>query len=387
MIETTTSADASTPIILPHLSRLDIMGVMRLNYPARYWHPTRKKNGAEAIVCTCCPRECVLEDGQRGFCFSRLNQGGQLDLAAYGRVIGLCADPIEKKPLNHFLPGSGVLSFGTAGCNLGCKFCQNWSMTKARDYDRASRRTSPETIATLARESGCASVAFTYNDPTIFVEYAIDCAQACREAGIKTVAVTAGFINPEARADFYAHLDAVNVDLKAFSDQFYRGVCLGGRLDNVLETLRYLRTETEAWFEMTTLLIPGENDSDRELTEQTEWIVQNLGDRVPIHFTAFHPDWKMLDRPATPHATLLRARAIALRAGLKYVYVGNVHDRAAGSTYCPACSGLLIERDWYQMGRYQLEGNRCVSCGATVDGVFSPAGLGDFGPRRVPVAI
>lgn len=302
-------------------------------------------------------------------------------------MIGLCADPIEKKPLNHFYPGTGVLSFGTAGCNLGCKFCQNWNMTKARDYDRASQRTPPEMIARLAGESGCESVAFTYNDPTIFVEYAIDCAEACREAGIKTVAVTAGFINPEARADFYAHLDAVNVDLKAFTDQFYRGICLGGRLDNVLETLRYLRHETTAWFEITTLLIPGENDSDRELTEQSEWIVENLGDRVPIHFTAFHPDWKMLDRPATPHETLLRARDVATRSGLKYVYVGNVHDNQAGSTYCPECSEMLIERDWYQMGRYHLEGNRCGSCGATVDGVFSPAGLGDFGPRRFPVAV
>lgn len=360
---------------------------MQLNYPARYWHATSKSNGEDAIVCTCCPRECVMVDGQRGFCFSRMNNGGQLDLAGYGRVIGLCADPIEKKPLNHFLPGSGVLSFGTAGCNLGCRFCQNWSMSKARDYDHASRQTKPEQIAVMAREAGCESVAFTYNDPTIFVEYAIDVAQACHEAGLRTVAVSAGFINPEARADLYAHIDAVNIDLKAFSEDFYRAICLGGQLRNVLETLRYLNDETSVWYELTTLLIPDENDSDEEISEECEWILKHLGDGVPVHFTAFHPDWKMMDKRATPHGTLIRARDIAVRMGLKFVYVGNVHDARAGSTYCPSCGEVLIARDWYQLGAYNLDGNRCRFCSCEIPGVYSDSGVGAFGARRFPVSL
>jgi pyruvate formate lyase activating enzyme len=315
-----------------------------------------------------------------------MNRGGQLDLTGYGRVIGLCADPIEKKPLNHFYPGTGVLSFGTAGCNLGCKFCQNWSMSKAQDYDRAAAYVPPEQIPKLAIEAGCDSVAFTYNDPTIFVEYAIDVAQACRAAGIHTVAVTAGFINPAARKDLFAHIDAANIDLKAFSEVFYKRICLGGGLREVLDTLEYLRQQASTWFEVTTLLIPDENDSDSEIQAECDWLLTHLGDSVPVHFTAFHPDWKMRDKMPTPHDTLRRARAIALRAGLKFVYVGNVHDSGSSSTYCSGCGALLIERDWYQLGTYTLRENRCDACGTEIPGVFSQSGMGAFGAQRFGVS-
>jgi pyruvate formate lyase activating enzyme len=293
-------------------------------------------------------------------------------------------DPIEKKPLNHFLPGSAVLSFGTAGCNLACKFCQNWDMSKSREMDTLADSASPRELAKAASDLGCASVAFTYNDPTVFMEYAIDVAQACHEVGVKTVAVTAGYMCPDPREEFYGWIDAANVDLKAFTERFYRQVC-GSELAPVLDTLVYLKRETVVWFEITTLLIPGENDSDEELDSMTQWIAGNLGGDVPLHFSAFHPDWKMTDRPPTPPQTLERARDIAMRNGLRYVYTGNVHDRKGGSTWCPGCGALLIERDWYELGRWGLTADaHCVGCGLKVPGVFG-AVPGTWGARRLPV--
>lgn len=350
--------------------------------PGRFWH--RLEDGR--IQCDICPRACKMHEGQRGLCFVRACKDGQVVLTTYGRSSGFCIDPVEKKPLNHFLPGTPILSFGTAGCNLACKFCQNWDISKSREMDRLNDWASPEAIAVAAERLNCRSVAFTYNDPTIFHEYAIDVANACRERGIKTVAVTAGFVCPEPRAEFYRVMDAANVDLKAFTEEFYRKIC-SAELGAVLDTLVYLKRETKTWFEITTLLIPGENDSDAELDAETKWIMDNLGPDVPLHFSAFHPDWKMRDIPATPFETLTRARAIAIKNGLRYVYTGNVHDPAGSSTYCHHCGDLLIERDWYELGRWNLDAQgKCKSCGTACAGVFEPR-PGSWGQRRQPVRL
>ena len=346
----------------------------------RYWHALDDGR----VQCDVCPRACKLRDGQRGLCFVRGAEAGRIKLFSYGRSSGFCVDPIEKKPLNHFLPGTGVLSFGTAGCNLACKFCQNWDMSKSREMDTLADGASPEDLANAAERLGCASIAFTYNDPVVFIEYAIDAAQAGRARGIRSVAVTAGYMCAAPRAEFYRHMDAANVDLKAFTERFYYKIC-GGSLAPVLDTLEYLKHETDVWFEITTLLIPGENDSDGELDQMTLWIALNLGSDVPLHFTAFHPDWKMLDKPHTPPATLTRARRIALANGLRYVYTGNVHDAAGGSTYCPRCGTRVIERDWYELGAWQLtDTGACKSCGTRIPGVFAgPPGA--WGTRRLRV--
>ena len=347
----------------------------------KYWH--QLEDGR--IQCDVCPRYCRLKEGQRGLCFIRARQDNEIVLTSYGRSSGFCIDPIEKKPLNHFLPGTPVLSFGTAGCNLSCKFCQNWDMSKSREMDTLADQASPEMIADAADRYGCRSVAFTYNDPVIFLEYANDTADACHEKNIKTVAVTAGFIAEGAREDFFSHVDAANIDLKAFTDEFYHKLC-GGHLQPVLETLQYLKKETQVWFELTTLLIPGDNDSDKELQEMTQWIFENLGPDVPLHFTAFHPDWKMLDKPATPTSTLARARKIARDNGLHFVYTGNVHDAEGGSTWCPDCGKLLIERDWYVLGKWGLDEKGCCSCGYRLPGVIE-AHPGNWGDKRLPIHI
>ena len=350
-----------------------------MTHPARFWH--RLEDGR--VQCDVCPRECRLQDGQRGFCFVRANEGGELVLTTYGRSSGFCVDPIEKKPLNHFLPGTPVLSFGTAGCNLGCKFCQNWDISKSREWDTLADAASPEALAEAARRLGCRSVAFTYNDPVIFFEYAVDVADACRAAGIRAVAVTAGYVSPGAREELFAHMDAANVDLKAFTESFYAKTC-AGHLQPVLDTLEYLVHDTDVWVEITTLLIPGLNDSDEEVRALSVWVRDALGPAIPTHFTAFHPDWKLRDRPPTPPATLTRAREIALAEGLQHVYTGNVHDPAGQSTYCHACGALLIERDWYTLGAWNLDDGRCSACGAPCAGVFEE-NPGTWGARRLPV--
>ncbi len=333
----------------------------------RYWH--QLPDGQ--VQCDLCPRHCRLQEGQRGLCYVRQCLDGEVKLVSYGRSTGFCIDPIEKKPLNHFYPGSGVLSFGTAGCNLACKFCQNWDMTKSREMDILADRAGPEQLARTAAEMSCRSVAFTYNDPIIFMEYALDVAAACRELGVRTVAVTAGYIDPEPRVEFFRGIDAANVDLKAFTDRFYYKIC-GGHLAPVLETLQYIRHETDTWLELTTLLIPGENDSDAELDEMTRWVVEHLGPDVPMHFTAFHPDWKMLEHSRTPAATLTRARKIAMDNGVRYAYTGNVRDTGGGSTFCHACGELLIERDWHRIGHWGLDKQgRCGACGTVVAGYFA----------------
>jgi pyruvate formate lyase activating enzyme len=350
--------------------------------PGRYWH--RLDDGR--VQCDVCPRECKLHEGQRGLCFVRAREKDQIVLTTYGRSSGFCLDPIEKKPLNHYLPGTPVLSFGTAGCNLTCKFCQNWDISKARADDRLQQQASPEDIARAALQSGARSVAFTYNDPVIFLEYAVDVAAACREVGIKTVAVTAGYVGAVARPEFFAAMDATNIDLKGFTESFYHKLCTGS-LDAVLNTLLYVRHETDAWLEITTLLIPGQNDSSQEVGALVDWVGGNLGLDVPLHFTAFHPDWKMRDISATPPATLMRARDIARQAGLRYVYTGNIWDEAGQSTYCHDCGACLIGRDGYTITSWALDAHgHCAACGEPCVGVFEAA-PGRWGARRTPLFI
>ena len=354
------------------------------HHPGRWWH--RLDDGR--IQCDLCPRDCRLHEGQRGACFVRARVGDQMVLTTYGRSSGFCVDPIEKKPLNHFLPGTAVFSFGTAGCNLACKFCQNWDISKSRDMDRLMDSASPEGIAEAAKASGCRSVAFTYNDPVIFAEYAMDAADACRAAGLETVAVTAGYISPEPRREFYAKMDAANVDLKGFTDEFYVKLT-GAKLAPVLDTLAYLKHETSVWLEITTLLIPTRNDSDEDNRAMAKWIRRELGPDVPLHFTAFHPDFKMMDLPPTPGSTLSRMRRIAIDEGLNFVYTGNVHDREGGTTFCPSCKSALIVRDWYRIESYRLAADgKCPDCHAAIPGRFEAFDVKrQFGRRRIPVSI
>jgi pyruvate formate lyase activating enzyme len=349
-------------------------------FPTRHW----RKLDDGRVECQICPRLCKLHEGQRGLCFVRGNVGGAVALLSYGRSSGFCIDPIEKKPLNHFLPGTPIFSFGTAGCNLACKFCQNWDISKSREMDRLMDQASPEAIAFAAQQTGCRSVAYTYNDPVIFHEYAIDTAIACREVGVRSVAVSAGFQCAEPRAEFYQYMDAANIDLKAFTEDFYHRLC-GGHLQAVLETLEYIKHETNVWLEITTLLIPGENDSEAELERLTQWVVEKLGPDVPLHFSAFHPDWKMLNTVATPPSTLIKARQIALKNGIHHAYVGNVHNRDAASTWCHQCGHLLIGRDWYELSEWNLtDSGTCRHCGASCAGVFDTH-PGAWGAKRQAV--
>ncbi len=356
--------------------------VLEKPYAGRWWHMLEDGR----LQCDLCPRDCRLHEGQRGACFVRMREHDQMNLTTYGRSSGFCVDPIEKKPLNQFYPGSSVLSFGTAGCNLACKFCQNWDISRSRDFDTLADSASPEQLARAAVDLGCKSVAFTYNDPVIFAEYAMDVADACHAVGVKTVAVTAGYMHAAPRRDFYAKMDAANVDLKAFTEDFYFKLT-GAHLQPVLDTLVYLRHETDVWFEVTTLLIPGKNDSDGELDAECRWIAKELGLDVPLHFSAFHPDWKMTDVPPTPAATLTRARSIALRHGLHYVYTGNVHDTEGGSTWCPHCGSAVIVRDWYNILNYHVtEDGKCKDCGGAIAGRFEKFTKA-FGSHRIPVRL
>jgi pyruvate formate lyase activating enzyme len=349
-------------------------------YPARYWH----KLDDGRIQCDLCPRDCKLHDGQRGACFVRGRVDDAMVLTTYGRSSGFCVDPIEKKPLNHFYPGSSVLSFGTAGCNLACKFCQNWDISKSRHFDKLADQASPEAIARSAKNLNCKSVAFTYNDPVIFAEYAMDVADACHEHGIKTVAVTAGYIHEQPRREFFAKMDAANVDLKGYTEEFYVRQC-GAHLQPVLDTLRYLCNETEVWVELTTLLIPGLNDSADEIKAMSDWIAKELGTGVPLHFTAFHPDYKLTDIPDTPPETLIRSREIARQAGLLYVYTGNVHNIEGDTTHCPSCGSKLIVRDWYNIEDYRLTPDgHCPDCHTAIAGHFEKY-TGQFGRKRIRV--
>ena len=333
--------------------------------PAKWWKPSEKNK----ILCTLCPRYCKIGEGQPGFCFIRQNHGGKLYTIGYGRPTGFAIDPIEKKPLNHFYPGTSILSFGTAGCNLGCKFCQNWSISKAKLDDSNSLKASPEEVVNLARQYNVPSIAYTYNDPTIFGEYVIDISKIAREKGIKSVMVTAGYIDKNARKDVYKYIDAANVDLKGFTERFYNKLTFSS-LSDVLDTLIWLKNETDTWFEITTLLIPGENDSSEEIQNECNWILENLGDSIPLHFTAFHPDFRMRDKTRTPQSTLTNARNIALKSGVKFCYVGNVHDPESQITFCPNCNTPLIKRDWHDVFMNKIIDGKCYKCKTTIPGIF-----------------
>ena len=349
-------------------------------WATQYWHALEDGR----IQCDVCPRKCKLQEGQRGLCFVRGRLNDAVVLTTYGRSSGFCVDPIEKKPLNHFLPGTPTLSFGTAGCNLACKFCQNWDISKSREVDTLADGAKPEQVARIAQKLGCRSVAFTYNDPVIFMEYAIDIAQACKAIGLATVAVTAGYISPEPRTEFFRHMDAANVDLKAFSEEFYWNITKS-HLEDVLETLKYLKAENGTWFELTNLVIPGENDSEAEFSDMSAWVVEYLGPEIPIHFTAFHPDYRMKDKPNTPPETLNLARRTALKNGVRHAYIGNVSDRGRASTYCYNCNALLIGRDRFTLTHWRLsQTGQCQQCGTPCAGVFEAA-PGAWGAKRLPV--
>lgn len=335
---------------------------------ARWWR--RLADGR--VRCELCPRGCRLRDGQDGFCGSRGNRAGTMRLVAHGRTSGFAVDPIEKKPLAHFLPGSRVLSFGTVGCNLACRFCQNWRITRARAEALGAEAVSPEWVAAAAGRGRCASVAFTYNDPVVFAEFALEVVAACRANGVRTVAVTAGYMCPETRREFFVGMDAANVDLKAFDDGFYRRQC-GARLGEVLDTLAFVHRETCAWLEVTTLLIPGLNDSDTEIDRASDWFAANLGPDVPWHFSAFHPAGSMLDRDRTPPSTLARARRIAQSKGLHYVYTGNVRDSDGGRTWCPQCGRCVVDRDGFRLVACLVREGRCTFCGGEIAGVWASA--------------
>jgi pyruvate formate lyase activating enzyme len=349
--------------------------------PAEWWHAASDGR----LQCDLCPRDCRLGEGQRGFCFVRERRGDHMVLTTYGRSTGFCVDPVEKKPLAHFLPGTGVLSFGTAGCNLGCRFCQNWDISKARDVERASSWATPSVIARAAREAGARAVAATYNDPVVFAEYAIDTFDACHDQGIGTIAVSAGYHSPAARTEFYRRVDAANIDLKAFTERFYRKLTFS-HLAPVLDTLEWIRRETHVWLEVTTLLIPDENDGLEELDRLCAWVVEHLGPDTPLHFSGYHPDYR-LERPATPPETLQRARACGLRHGLHHVYVGNADDPVGESTWCPGCRALLIGRRGYRITAWGLDAQgRCQRCTRPLAGRFE-ARPGAWGSRRLPVRL
>lgn len=332
---------------------------------ADWWEPAEKGK----ILCTLCPRYCKIGEGQAGFCYIRQNHNGKLITTGYGHPTGFAIDPVEKKPLNHFYPGSSILSFGTAGCNLGCKFCQNWSISKAKLDELNSLTVSPEQVVEIAVHNGTPSIAYTYNDPTIFGEYVIDISKIAREQGIKSVMVTAGYIDKNARKDVYKYIDAANVDLKGFTERFYDKITYS-HIADVLDTLRWLKHETNIWLEITTLLIPGENDSEEEIKNECAWILENLGDSVPLHFTAFHPDFRMTDKSGTPPSTLVNARSIAIQAGIKFCYIGNIHNAEGQTTFCPSCKEKIIRRDWHSVLTNKLEGNKCPRCHTEIPGMF-----------------
>ncbi len=319
-------------------------------------------------------------------CYVRKRVGDAVVLDTYGRSSGFCIDPIEKKPLNHFLPGTPILSFGTAGCNLACKFCQNHDISKSRSQDKLAAEASPRAIANAAVNAGARSVAFTYNDPVIFYEYALDIAAECRAKEVCSVAVTAGYISDAARAPFFDAMDAVNIDLKAFAPEFYRRLTASD-IGPVLESIDYAVNEAACWVEITTLLIPGENDSAEEITALSEWMLETCGPDVPLHFTAFHPDHRMLKHPRTPPETLRKARAIAQAVGLNHVYVGNVHDVEAQSSYCSGCGAQIIRRDWHLLEAWHLDDfGACLTCGTPLPGRFEgPPGTQGRKRQRVRI--
>lgn len=331
-----------------------------------FW--TELANGC--LRCDVCPRQCQLRDQQVGYCSARKRQENKIVLISYGLTSGLSIDPVEKKPLYHFLPGIKVLSFGGWGCNLACQFCQNSSLVHSQSFEVGAVALTPEQIAMSAQEQDCAGVAFTYNEPIIAAEYVIDCAKACHQCGVKTIAVSNGYVLEEARRQFFGEIDAVNIDLKSFTEDFYQRIC-SGHLQPVLDTLRYLVNETPVWVEITNLIIPGKNDNVSEINELTRWIVQELGTQVPLHFSAFHPSFRMKNNPACGLVILERAREIAMENGIKFVYLGNVRHPNGSNTFCPSCNQLLIDRSGFSVSNHLvLSDGSCSYCGCAIPGVW-----------------
>ena len=335
---------------------------------ARYWSAL----DGGAVQCGLCPHQCRIAEGKRSRCHGRVNHGGRLVAETWGHPVAMALDPIEKKPLNHFLPGTPVLSLGTRGCNLSCRFCQNWELSHpSPPGGRIGREVSPDEVARSAGEHGAPSVAATYNEPAVWAEYAMDIADACHARGVRMVAVTSGYISGRAREDFFRRMDATNVDLKSMREAFYQRLC-GASLAPVLETLEYIRKETDGWLEVTTLVIPGENDSEAELDELTAWVAGHLGVETPLHFSAFHPDGEMRDHSRTPLATLRRARERAQANGLRHVYAGNIRGEPDWTaTCCAGCGARLIDREGFgaQLSGMAKDG-RCQTCGRACAGVW-----------------
>ncbi|VEG26100.1 AmmeMemoRadiSam system radical SAM enzyme [Actinomyces howellii] len=351
--------------------------------PARWWHPVDDGR----LQCDLCPRHCRLREGQHGFCFVRRRSQDRIVLTAYGRSTGLCLDPVEKKPLYHVHPGSSVLSLGTAGCNLACRFCQNWEISTARRTEVLSEQAPVAQVAALARGLGARGVALTYNDPVVFAEYAIDIASACHDLGLEAYAVSVAWVCREPGRELFGAVDAANIDLKAFTEEFYRRLT-GARLRDVLATLVDLRAATTTWLELTTLLVPGLNDSPQEVGALASWVARELGEDTPLHLTAFHPAHRMRDRPPTALSVLERARASALEAGLRFVYLGNVPPGTGSTTSCPGCGTPVVERHGYTVSAYRLDGRgRCQGCGLGLPGVLDPADPGGFGNARRRVSL
>jgi pyruvate formate lyase activating enzyme len=331
-------------------------------HEALWWEPEANNK----VHCYLCPRHCHIGEGQAGFCFIRANEGGKLYSLGYAHPAAMQIDPVEKKPLNHFLPGTRIFSMGTAGCNMGCFFCQNWDISKSRADQVRSSHVPPEDVVSLAIEHGCPSIAFTYNEPTIWGEYVIDICRAAHQRGLNTVMVSNGYITREAFHDVYDHVDAANIDLKAFTENFYGRITLT-HLKPVLDTLEWLKNETNVWFELTNLMIPTLNDAPEETRKLAEWVFDHLGPDVPLHFTAFHPDFKLRDKPRTPPETLHAARAVAREVGLRYVYEGNIYSDGA-NTLCPQCSTLLVCRSWHDVRENNLRDGRCPKCAFAIPG-------------------
>ncbi len=340
-------------------------------FPARWYEHTRDGS----VDCRLCARYCRIAAGKRGFCFVRRNRGGRLYTTAYGNAVGLSVDPVEKKPLYHFYPGSSVLSFGTLGCNMACMYCQNWEISRPEEDFTESRIWSAEELVGMAVRTKSRGIAYTYNEPVVFGEWMTEVASIARREGLKNVMVTNGYVSPEAREEIFRDIDAANVDLKSFTERFYHKLT-GSRLAPVLETLRWLASATSVWVEITTLLIPGENDSPDEIRTLAGFIAAELGNTVPLHLTAFHGDYRMSSHPSTSRETLIRSREIALETGLKYVYTGNTAMQEGRDTCCPSCGKPLVIREPYSSVRIVIAGAACPSCRTILPGRFPVSGEG-----------
>ncbi len=335
------------------------------DHPALYWKPI----DSEKVQCALCPRRCVIPKDKRGFCRVRQNNAGKLYSLVYSKPVAVHIDPIEKKPLFHFLPATTAFSIATVGCNLACKFCQNWEISQASPEDLPSQIVTPEEIVRQAKSAGSQTVAYTYTEPTVFYEYMLDTMLIARASGVKNIIHSAGFINEEPLRNMCKYLDAANIDLKGFTEDFYANIC-SGHLDDILGSLKILHQE-KIHVEVTNLVIPTLNDDRTQVKKMCLWIKDNLGADVPLHFSRFSPMYKLNNIMPTPVSTLEDVRNIAMESGLKYVYIGNVPGHSGETTFCPKCRQPLIVRIGYNVTEYNLENGLCKYCKERIDGVWS----------------